>query len=337
MQSCCARPFRCRLGRTGSDEALRDVVQRAEFEGWLSPDLIVSGGGLQGEGAKASSTKLRQALRLGDQLMLRSLLHPDENVADYLFTNREVLYAETCRGCGECFQAPRAKGRFWRPSPDSWSLPMWYCRGCWQNWHERPTLLVGITGSTRSGKSTLADGACRALNEEFAADACGVVRQDDFLSMRPDNMWIRRGDQWLKNWEVPERTDWAGLVRSIEQAAANHNIVLVEGFFLLYDERVRALLDRFVFVAIDEATCRERRGGFPYGWPSNDAYFDECIWPSYRQYEAFLFSDKPQQLGDSAGVLAAVSPDHVLHLQGTESPDILVRTLTDWLRQWLSQ
>ena len=125
--------------------------------------------------------------------------------------------------------------------------------------------VIGVAGGSGSGKSTVS----QQVLASFGADMVSVVMQDDYYrdqsDLTPD---VRR----QQNYDHPQAFDWPLLVQHIEALRSGATIampvydftidnrsdqtiavkpapvIVVEGLFALYDERLRDMLSLKIFV-----------------------------------------------------------------------------------------
>lgn len=154
--------------------------------------------------------------------------------------------------------------------------------------------LAAIAGGSGSGKSTI----CSRLQNRY--EGIEHVKLDDYFH---DPGTYPKINGW-RNWELPECLDFEQLAKNLEhlksgshvtgpsfdKASGNHStrtltprpIVLVEGFLVLYEPRVRELMDVKIYLKTSSETMLRRRL-YRGGEPEPD-YLREVVLPFYKRY-----------------------------------------------------
>ena len=161
------------------------------------------------------------------------------------------------------------------------------------------TIFIGITGGTGAGKSTL----CNALKRKYP-EKIELIQLDDYFKPLADKPKV--GD--IVNSDHPEALYLSKLADDLVKFARGESvtintkneylnpafektkeripfefhptpIMLVEGFLVLYDERVRNLLTTSIWLEVNHATRWSRRVHF-----KNKEYEEKVLIPMHQQY-----------------------------------------------------
>ncbi len=157
-------------------------------------------------------------------------------------------------------------------------------------------VLIGLAGSSASGKSTLAERA----QSEFGAE---LIKLDKFFK---DAHEFPMHGPW-RNWELPENLKWDELYQVLLELKAGHvvrvpeyskpmgrqtgtriarptDIVLVEGFLLFHDGRSRDLFDHKLYLRVAPEAQLARRLARQPG--TDRRYFEAVVRPAFDRYGA---------------------------------------------------
>ena len=131
------------------------------------------------------------------------------------------------------------------PSADGPAFREWY-GSFFVFARDAPTLVLGISGCTRSGKSTLAS----ALAEALGASKTAVIRQDRFASKR-------LAAQVESGWESTDSIDFKAFRDAVVEASKSKRFVIVEGFraFASRPPGVVDLLHHLVWIELSREAC----------------------------------------------------------------------------------
>lgn len=139
--------------------------------------------------------------------------------------------------------------------------------------------VVGVSGGTRSGKSTLARLLKQALPEAKHFD------QDHYFLAAVDG-----------NAEHPDTIDHKSLQRDVAAAAKEAVFVIVDGFLCFHDEELASLIDMKIHLDISVEESRRRRtmlrddgSPLPYNdHPVTPEYFDKHIAPYFLSETGYV-------------------------------------------------
>lgn len=138
-------------------------------------------------------------------------------------------------------------------------------------------MIIGIGGSSRSGKTTLTEAlvwAIRSENKRVMA-----IQQDDFVKRLHDIPLI----QQETDWETPASIDFELLKKAILFLKDDFEVILVEGFLPFADIGLNALYDVCFFTTISEETFRIRKAA-DTRWGKIPAWYIDHIWESFLKY-----------------------------------------------------
>lgn len=160
-------------------------------------------------------------------------------------------------------------------------------------------ILIGITGGTGAGKSTL----CTSLQEKYG-DKVGLLQLDTYFKKLSE---IPKLNEHL-NCEHPLSLDFDLFVHDLNNLSNGNDItieiknerikkeykesnkdiiikiiptpiILVEGYLILFDERVRKLLNTSIWLEVDHDTRWNRRVHFKY-----PEYEKEVLIPMHKKF-----------------------------------------------------
>lgn len=160
-------------------------------------------------------------------------------------------------------------------------------------------IFIGITGGSGAGKSTLCDVLITKYPETIEA-----IRLDDYF--KPKEEQPRIGD--ILNFDHPDSLYFDKLISDLKELSKGNSviintrntklnpkyeetkikipfefyskpIILVEGFLILINEKVRELLDDSIYLDIEHSKRWERRVHF-----KNDEYEKKVIIPMHNEH-----------------------------------------------------
>ena len=136
-------------------------------------------------------------------------------------------------------------------------------------------MIIGIGGISRGGKSFLAKKIKNTLRQQ---QIC-ILHQDDFVYPKNQIPKIRNHIDW----ESPLSINYDLFYSSILEADKNADIVIAEGLFAFYNEKINSLYSARLLVELpkQEFVKRKRRDG---RWGYEEDWYIEHIWQSYLYY-----------------------------------------------------
>ncbi|KAL6440742.1 hypothetical protein ACFW04_003294 [Cataglyphis niger] len=148
--------------------------------------------------------------------------------------------------------------------------------------------VVGISGATCSGKSTLA----KMIRDNFPKSV--IVRQDDYFLPADDPRHIMIEELNHLNWDLITSLDMQRMHSDIIKILESHEndtvnfkkkVLILDGFLLFRHKEITDLCDRKYFLTLTKEQCWERRKNRKYDPPDVPGYFEKVVWPEYIKYK----------------------------------------------------
>ena len=188
--------------------------------------------------------------------------------------------------------------------------------------HQPPKIyIIGLGGSSASGKSTTSKKLSEKLNSPFLP-ICG----DHFFKSE-----IPMHDIWGHNYEIPEAVDFESIKIGLkkmkehfsktpfekfkenlrpnkymkipiesETHIVNKNtkniFIIIESFLLYYDKDLCDLIDFHFFISCPQEIARERRMKRDHF--CNDKWFDEMVWTHFEKFKEIQLKNSNAKIID---------------------------------------
>ncbi|XP_063839741.1 nicotinamide riboside kinase 1-like [Scylla paramamosain] len=164
-------------------------------------------------------------------------------------------------------------------------------------------LVVGISGVTNGGKSTLAQQLQSRLPTHTQ-----VISQDDYFYPKDSQYHVPcPGGLAHHNWDIISALDMKKMVCDVMEIVKSHPdqndsshkggtgsplseevglrpVLLMDGFILYDDPEILELCDLRYFFTLTQEECWERRSQRTYDPPDPPGYFEACVWPMYEEH-----------------------------------------------------
>ncbi|MEJ2596309.1 MAG: hypothetical protein P8100_14565 [bacterium] len=136
-------------------------------------------------------------------------------------------------------------------------------------------MIIGIGGISNSGKSALAE----QIRQHYRDKKVMVLCQDDFAKPTADIPRINDHTDW----EIPDSIDFDRFYHKILDAAKKNDMVIDEGLFVFYEDRLNRLYDKMIYLTISKETFLERKR-MDLRWGREPDWYMEHIWESHHKY-----------------------------------------------------
>jgi len=140
-------------------------------------------------------------------------------------------------------------------------------------------MVIGIGGISTAGKSKLAE----KISNFYSEKKVSVLCQDNFAKPTIEIPKINGHT----NWEIPESLDFNKFYDKILEEKKLNDIVIAEGLFVFYEERLVKLFDKKIFMSISKRTFLERKST-DLRWGKEPEWYMEHIWASHHAYGRFI-------------------------------------------------
>lgn len=149
--------------------------------------------------------------------------------------------------------------------------------------------MVGIAGESAGGKSTLA----AALEKGLQDYKVRVFHLDEYFKEADERPVIKGflDGKAYRDDNHPDTLEWSRFHADLEEAAGEAwDVILVEGLFALWDEKLAPMLDLKVYVDCDsdERLARRVRRNLSYGQELDEIMerYVQAVQPRQREYVA---------------------------------------------------
>ncbi|XP_034937504.1 nicotinamide riboside kinase 1 [Chelonus insularis] len=167
-------------------------------------------------------------------------------------------------------------------------------------------LVIGISGTTCSGKTTLA----KRLHENFQNSK--LISQDSYFLPENDPRHVNIPELNACNWELLSSLDMNKMHTDVFKILNMSNdytikqsneknkwpetrVLILEGFILFEDKKISDLCNLKYLLTLNKQQCWERRRNRVYDPPDVPGYFDSIVWPEYEKYLREIKQNKKLQ------------------------------------------
>jgi uridine kinase len=158
--------------------------------------------------------------------------------------------------------------------------------------HRRKPKVIGISGSTRCGKSSLTsllENQC--IDKKLDVQTCDLDRYADiYLDVKEEQLTdpvkkMRNHCKFNSGWEyeMSQKHNFNKLLKDFEEDFSKYNdLVILEGFRMFYDERLVEKMDIMFYLKMPKDLCYYRRMAT---FQVSNACFQHSLWPLHEEYE----------------------------------------------------
>ena len=136
-------------------------------------------------------------------------------------------------------------------------------------------MVISVGGISNAGKSRLAE----KIADYYSGKSVIVLCQDNYARPTPDIPKIKGHT----NWEIPDSIDFDRFYQALVESIAEYDVVIAEGLFIFYEERLIGLYDKSIYISISRDTFFERKRK-DFRWGKEPEWYMEHIWYSNMKY-----------------------------------------------------
>ncbi len=136
-------------------------------------------------------------------------------------------------------------------------------------------MIVGIGGSSNSGKSTLANELALYYKDYKVKILC----QDDFVISHD---LLTRVNGHI-DWEQPSTIEIENYIDAVKKANETYDLVICEGLFAFWFSALNRLYEKKIFLKIDKKSFKNRKIK-DLRWGKEPDWYIEHIWDSHIKY-----------------------------------------------------
>ncbi len=136
-------------------------------------------------------------------------------------------------------------------------------------------MIVAIGGISNAGKSKLAS----KIADFYENQSTIILCQDNYANPTPEIPKINGHT----NWEIPESINFNRFYQKIIDSIKLYDIVIVEGLFVFYEQRLIDLYDKSIYLTIDKETFFDRKKK-DLRWGKEPEWYMKHIWDSHFKY-----------------------------------------------------
>ncbi|KAF7623448.1 hypothetical protein Mgra_00010240 [Meloidogyne graminicola] len=146
------------------------------------------------------------------------------------------------------------------------------------------SIVLGISGSTCAGKTTLADG----LRQKFidVGISADVIHQDVFYKEKEEVSTLTCKDNssiLFYHYDQINSLKYDEMLKAVLEAKELNDVVIIEGNMITNIESIFKEIDAIILLTIDKEICEERRRKRVYDPPDEKGYFTQVVWPAWEE------------------------------------------------------